>query len=204
MDSLVIPNPISPMVVAEFPKTFDRQCICRRIFVSLEKIFHFKYSQTIFHLVFTWNIYGKSVTRTFLGALFWAPIPFKRYQNTSGCRIDWILFSFSILAISRLITLWALLLQQWDFKMLQHLSVFLIVRRGVKSPPEKTQSDLKNQFPPEITLLKFQQKLQAHLKCKISCSLPFRIHTSKSFQDDWSQVNNRQTFTDRHLLIPIN
>ena len=66
--SLVIPNPISPMVVAEFPKTFDRQCICRRIFVSLEKIFHFKYSQTIFHLVFTWNIYGKSVTRTVLGA----------------------------------------------------------------------------------------------------------------------------------------
>ena len=27
---------------------------------------------------------------------------------------------------------------------------------------------------------------------------------SKSFQDDWGQVNNRQTFTDGHLLISIN
>ena len=34
-------------------------------------------------------------------------------------------FSFSILAISRLITLWALLLRQWDLKMLQDLSVVL-------------------------------------------------------------------------------
>ena len=34
-------------------------------------------------------------------------------------------FSFSILAMSRLITLWTLLLQQWDFKMLQHLLAFL-------------------------------------------------------------------------------
>ena len=34
-------------------------------------------------------------------------------------------FSFSILVISKLITLWALLSRRWDFKMLQHLSVFL-------------------------------------------------------------------------------
>ena len=34
-------------------------------------------------------------------------------------------FSFSILAISKFITVWALLLWQWDFKMLQHLSGFL-------------------------------------------------------------------------------
>ena len=26
-----------------------------------------------------WNIYGKSVERTFLGAVFWVPIPFKWY-----------------------------------------------------------------------------------------------------------------------------
>ena len=39
----------------------------------------------MFHLVFTLNRYKKSVTRTFLGRLFWAPIPFKTYQNTSGC-----------------------------------------------------------------------------------------------------------------------
>ena len=36
------------------------------------------------------------------------------------------------------------------------------------------------------------------------CSLPCQIYASKSFQDDWSQVNNRQTFNDKHLLIPIN
>ena len=34
------------------------------------------------------NIYGKSVTRKFLSAFFWVPIPFKRYQNTSGCSTD--------------------------------------------------------------------------------------------------------------------
>ena len=67
------------------PKIFDVQCIWGRIFVSLENIFVFKYSQTIFNLVFRWNIYGKCVTRKILGALFWAPIPFRRYQNTSGC-----------------------------------------------------------------------------------------------------------------------
>ena len=28
-------------------------------------------------------------------------------------------------------------------------------------------------------------------------------YVSKSFQDDLNQVNNKQTFSDRHLLIPI-
>ena len=46
---------------------------------------HIKYSETIFHLVFTWNMYGKSVARAFLGAFFWVLIPLKWYQNTSGC-----------------------------------------------------------------------------------------------------------------------
>ena len=36
---------------------FDGQCIWEKIFVSLEKLFVFQYSQTIFHLVFTGNIY---------------------------------------------------------------------------------------------------------------------------------------------------
>ena len=73
------------MIVAECPKIFDVQCIWGRILVSLEKIFVFKYSQTMFNLVFTSNIYEKSVTRNFLGKFFWAPILFKQYQNTSGC-----------------------------------------------------------------------------------------------------------------------
>ena len=40
------------MVVTECPKISDNQSICGRIFVSLEKIFVFKYSETIFDLVF--------------------------------------------------------------------------------------------------------------------------------------------------------
>ena len=36
---------------------FDGQCIWEKIFVSLENLFVFQYSQTIFHLVFTGNIY---------------------------------------------------------------------------------------------------------------------------------------------------
>ena len=39
-----------------------------------------------------------------------------------------------------------------------------IVRRGVQSPPEKTQSHLKTQFPPEMTLLKSHQNFQTRLK----------------------------------------
>ena len=39
----------------------------------------------LFHLVFTWNRHRKCVTRTFLGRYFWAPIPLKQHQNTSGC-----------------------------------------------------------------------------------------------------------------------
>ena len=57
------PNP--PVIVAEFQKLFDIQCIWGRIFVSLENAFIFKYSQTIFHSIFTRNIHGKNVTRTF-------------------------------------------------------------------------------------------------------------------------------------------
>ena len=50
--------------------------------MSLESTFDFKYSWTIFH------IYGISDPTTFLGVFFWAPIPFKRYQNRSGCSTD--------------------------------------------------------------------------------------------------------------------
>ena len=30
----------------------------------------------------------KKGCKNFLGAFFWVPIPFKRYQNTSGCGTD--------------------------------------------------------------------------------------------------------------------
>ena len=43
-------NPL--MVVAESPKIFDVQDIWGRVFVCLEKIFVFKYLQTVFHLIF--------------------------------------------------------------------------------------------------------------------------------------------------------
>ena len=35
---------------------------------------------------------------------------------------------------------------------------------GYKVPPEKTQSHLKCQFPPEMALLKSQQDFKTHLK----------------------------------------
>ena len=70
----------SPMTVAERPKIFDVQCIWLRIFVSLEKIFVFKYLQTIsfsFYVKYIWE----KCYKKFLGCIFCAPIPFKRYQN---------------------------------------------------------------------------------------------------------------------------
>ena len=45
------------VAAAECPKIFDIKCIWGKIFVSLAKIFVFKYSQTIFHLVFMRNMY---------------------------------------------------------------------------------------------------------------------------------------------------
>ena len=60
----------------------------------------------------------------------------------------------------------------------------------------------KTQFPPEMVLSPSKNFRPA--KDQISCLVLSRIYTSKIFQDDWSQVNNRQSFTDRHLLIPIN
>ena len=76
------------------------------------------------------------------------------------------------------------------------MSCKFVVRRGVHSP-----THLKSQFLPEMTLLKPQQNFQICLKSNFLLS---RIYTSKCFQDDWSQVNNMQSFTDRHLLMVIN
>ena len=67
------------MVNADDAKIYDFECIQGRIFVSTKKIFVFKYSQTMFHLVLC-EIDMEKVLQKF----FWAPIPFKRYQNTFG------------------------------------------------------------------------------------------------------------------------
>ena len=74
---------------------------------------------------------------------------------------------------------------------------------GYKVPSEKTLSHLKGQFPPKTTLLKSQQNFQTRLRSNFLFTSILNIHL-KSFQDYWSQVNSRQTFTDRHLLAPIN
>ena len=50
-----------------------------------------------------------------------------------------------------------------------------------------------------MTLLKFQQNFSPASN-QISCPLPSRRYASKSFQDDWSQASNRQTFTDLTLI----
>ena len=72
------------MIVAEYPKIFDVQCIWRRILVSLEKIFIF--SVFVDYILFSFYvkyICKKKITRTSLGTFFWVPMPFKRYQITS-------------------------------------------------------------------------------------------------------------------------
>ena len=43
-------------------------------------------------------MHEKSVTRISLGAFFWAPIPFKQYQNT--CGYDTMMTIFSIVSRS--------------------------------------------------------------------------------------------------------
>ena len=56
--------------------------------MCLGKSFVFKYSYTLFCFVFMRNIYGKSATRTSLGAFLWVPKLLKRYQNTSGWAVS--------------------------------------------------------------------------------------------------------------------
>ena len=53
--------------------------------MSFEKIFVFKYLYTIFRFVFTWNRYGKSVTRTFLGRYFFG-LPY--HLNSTKIDLD--------------------------------------------------------------------------------------------------------------------
>ena len=65
--------------------------------------------------------------------------------------------SFSILAISRLITLWALLLWRWDFKMLQHLSAFLS-----NTFPKNCSLWKRYHFPPIIWLSKAKYIANCH------------------------------------------
>ena len=58
--------------------------------------------------------------------------------------------------------------KEWDKFVLSFWTIFCPVppwfTEGYKVPPEKTQSHLKSQFPPEITLLKSQQNFQTRLK----------------------------------------
>ena len=61
-----------------------------------------------------------------------------------------------------------------------------LVHSSQRSTKSQLKSHLKSQFLPEIALLRSQQNFHSCLK---SCSLPYQIYASKSFQDDWSQVN---------------
>ena len=68
------------MIVAECPKIFHVQCIWEKIFVFLEKIL-FLSIRRLYFIWFLREIYMEKV----LKEIFWAPIPFKWYQNTFGC-----------------------------------------------------------------------------------------------------------------------
>ena len=75
------------MVVAECPKIFDVQCIWGRIFVSPEKIFVFKYLQTIFHQ-FLCEIYmGKRTQELFWVHFFGCPY----CSNSTKTHLDVVL-----------------------------------------------------------------------------------------------------------------
>ena len=53
--------------------------------MSLERFFIFKYLFLSISFSFYVKYICKKCYKNFLGAFFWAPIPFERYQNTSGC-----------------------------------------------------------------------------------------------------------------------
>ena len=51
-----------------------------------------------------------------------------------------------------------------------------------KVPAEKTQSNLKSQFPPEMTLLKSQQNILTHLKSNFLFTPTSNIYFKKVFK----------------------
>ena len=73
------------MAVAEGPETFNVQCILEG-YLCLLKRFSFKvfigYISFSFYVKYIWK---KVLQELFWARFFWALIPFKRYQNTSGC-----------------------------------------------------------------------------------------------------------------------
>ena len=83
-----------PLVVAECSKIFDAPCIWGRIFVSLEKIFVFKYFETLFNLVFRWIIHRKKVTIIF-SAYFLGADTVQTVPEYIWIR-SWLLFSNNV------------------------------------------------------------------------------------------------------------
>ena len=74
------------MVVAEGQKIFCVQCIWERIFVSLKKIFVFKYYQLYF-ILFLREIYMEKVSRELFWAHFFGRIFFRRPYCLNGTKI---------------------------------------------------------------------------------------------------------------------
>ena len=60
--------------------------------------------------------------------------------------------------------------------------ILALVRRKEQSSTEKTQSHLKTQFPPEMTLMKSRQNFQAHLKIKFPVHSHFKYILKKVFK----------------------
>ena len=72
------------MVVAECPNIFDVQCICGKIFVSLEKIFSFKYSWTIYYISFSFYVKYISIYIYIYIYIYVYVYIVKRLQELSG------------------------------------------------------------------------------------------------------------------------
>ena len=79
------------MVSAECSKIFDGQCMGGGIFVSLEKIFVFSYSQTIF-IQFYVKYKQKKGHKSLLAAFFGALNLSKQYQNIYTLTKKYILY----------------------------------------------------------------------------------------------------------------
>ena len=76
--------------------------------------------------------------------------------------------------------------------------VFTQFAEGYKVPPEKTQSHLKSQFPPEITLVKSQKKLSDLPKTKFLVHSHLKYILQKVFK-----ITEVKLTTSRLSLIGI-
>ena len=91
---------LKEMCPKNFPNIFRKHNVCKiqmkQSMNTLEtflKDICFLNNCSLFHVVCAENMHGTNYEQLFVSIYFWMPIPFKPYQNTSGCDSEYIIYN---------------------------------------------------------------------------------------------------------------